>query len=153
MSRIDPAMEKAFYPEAKEATNPLTVEDCRHAVAEWIRIYWDKYGHGPSSADADHSALLFRLLSGKKALPVAPPTTFSYPNYTLGEGRPYEVFESHVTKDGTVVIDQSLWRQESDGTLVWPETGERYRWQSLGVLVKASPSQAADGGGDACLSR
>ena len=45
------------------------------------------------AADIDHSALLIRLLEGKKPLEKAPPKTFSYPNYQMIENGKYNPLE------------------------------------------------------------
>ena len=82
--------------------------DC---VSKWIRIA----GGLPSSADADHSSLLRRLLDDKSAFLYPPPKMYSYPCYELSEGKPVEVDACDVHSDmpspfpeGTVSIGQSI---------------------------------------------
>lgn len=103
------------------------------AFSRWLEIYAqhsEKAPIGEEAAfqiriDADHSALLFRLLSGKEPLPVPPPTYMSRPWHSLietGEGQPFEVWDvadyqalGDLWKDdfpgciGTLFIGQSPW--------------------------------------------
>lgn len=92
--------------------SPLDAFDIRFALskmAEWLRIKNDNQG----AADVDHSGLLYRLLSGKPALPKPPPTVMSQPCYPLGEGKkvPFEF----PTINGRVDISawSHVWKWES----------------------------------------
>lgn len=79
---------------------PLTEEQiafARRQVARWLRIkfHWEGSNFGTNGGDrwkdvpqvgalvpdADHSALLWRLLSGKEPLPEPPPLDHAYPVY------------------------------------------------------------------------
>lgn len=66
---------------------PEQVQWARHQVARWfsIRQLWEERpvptSFGQLAADADHSALLYRLLSGKGPLPEPPPLSHGYPDY------------------------------------------------------------------------
>lgn len=88
--------------------------DC---LFRWLQIR-EQYGYEfPQDycklrIDADHSALLDRLLQGKEPLPEPPPRAFSYPWYELienGFAYPYEVWEptNRLHDYPTLVIDQS----------------------------------------------
>lgn len=101
-------------------------------IEEWysIREQYQQEGEvtHPSRSDVGHSALLWRLLSGEKALQYPPPRSFSYPNYNAAEGyedKPMEVwftgkdrFSPLMNVDrllagditpGAVIIDQAAW--------------------------------------------
>jgi hypothetical protein len=97
-------------------------------MAEWMRICEDnKRGYGVP--DATHSALLYRLLNGKPALPKPPPRSFSYPNYSLGEGLPTEIIELG-EYDEKVCIDQCSeyrWVDKDKGLLIHIPTCDVYR--------------------------
>ncbi len=64
-----------------------------HACLEYVRVarregYTERLGCPdgvPTDIDAQHSALLPRLLSGKKPLPEPPPLRHSYPDYAAVE--------------------------------------------------------------------
>lgn len=53
----------------------------RMAVGRWIAIKERETGQKPTPADADHSALLFRLLRGREPFPEPPPLLNAYPAY------------------------------------------------------------------------
>ena len=110
----------------------LTREQMDFAVrcmSEWINLS----GSCPTSADVDHSSLLLRLLSGKKALDNAPPKRFSCPDYELGEGKPVGVREvSDIGFGGRerVCIDQYCgwrWLDKGNGLLTHLPDGGIYR--------------------------
>lgn len=74
----------------------MTDEESRRVVecvSQWMRIYHKNKGKYPNDMDADHSALLRRLLSGEKPLPNPPPLRYSYPDYKLAEGEEVHVGE------------------------------------------------------------
>jgi hypothetical protein len=101
----------------------------QRCVAEWMRICGEN-NRSCSPADATHSSLLARLLSGGKALPKPPPKSHSYPNYELGEGNPAEIMEIW-EKDNDVCIDQSLtwrWIDKEKGLLFHVPSEEKYRY-------------------------
>jgi hypothetical protein len=114
--------------ELRHAAEGLSREQIYFAtrcMSEWIRIRQDNgYGY-PTSADVDHSSLLFRLLSGKKALDKPPPTRFSYPDYALAEGEIVGISDLCISRsfsdaEYNVIIDQSLewkWIDEGKGIL------------------------------------
>jgi hypothetical protein len=127
----------------QEESPQLTDRQINFAVrcaSQWIEIYRHKQDHGPTAADADHSSLLRRLLSGKPALPDPPPLRYSYPDYGLAEGEPTEVREvwdrdpardgDVIDECGGVVIDQGGdwdWADKAAGMLVHRPTGHTYR--------------------------
>ena len=98
-------------------------------IGEWYAIREQSgLDRDPTRADVDHSALLWRLLSGEKALRYPPPRSFSYPNYEAAEGnefKPMNVwFAGDIIGDNikceaaidpnepcpnTVIIDQATW--------------------------------------------
>ena len=91
----------------------ISIQDATKAFAEYIHILnQERYGH-PTEADVQHSALLQRLLSGKKPLPLPPPLAMSYPNYSLVENGRDTPFEVSSVKDSRgvqyVAINQSRW--------------------------------------------
>jgi hypothetical protein len=101
-----------------------------HKVGEWLDIA----GNTKSSADATHSALLQRLLSGKPALEKAPPCNMSYPWYELGEGNKIELdpeFNREVTVNGTKVhfgnTGPFQWVDQPNGIVVYPPSGEHFK--------------------------
>lgn len=59
--------------------------EARKAVGLWLELRQTDWPGAPTRADAEHSALLTRLLSGKKALPKPPPLAFAYPWYDIVE--------------------------------------------------------------------
>lgn len=79
-----------------EPLTPQQVEWSRYQVARWflVRQQWEKRdipsSFGQLAADADHSALLYRLLSGKEPLPEPPPLRYGYPDYAAAEAPPEE---------------------------------------------------------------
>ncbi len=101
-------------------------------VADWMRICEEnKRGYGVP--DVSHSALLHRLLSGKTALPVAPPKTCSYPNYSMGEGLKTEIHEiwEYPAFPGRVIVDQShdwQWIDKDKGLLLHISSQEKYKY-------------------------
>jgi len=99
-------------------------------VGEWLDIG----GNTRSSADATHSALLQRLLSGKPALEKAPPLNMSYPWYELGEGNKIELdpdSNKETTVNGTKVHFGNTgpfeWINQKEGIVVYPPSGEHFR--------------------------
>jgi hypothetical protein len=124
----------------------------QRAVSVWIDV---RTRHGYASpltpAEAGHSALLRRLLSGKEPLPAPPPRAFSYPNYGLIESGLDDRAEAwrperhQVLLDGdpdkVVVINQTQWTVEGeiDRSTLWvshPRAPGRWKltlggpWQS-----------------------
>jgi len=83
------------------------------------------------------SALFYRLLSGKPALPAPPPTSYSYPWYAVVEDDgPFAVAlgESMKTEHGTyIVINQCAWKVEAAN-----EAGATLL--ALDEALRASPS-------------
>jgi hypothetical protein len=94
----------------------MDIEQQVKAVSEWLRIC-EHYGRGTRDVDADHSALLRRLLSGKPALKAPPPKLYSYPCYPLGEGKKVEIRDLWQMDDKTWVIGQCVdWEQIEEKT-------------------------------------
>ena len=111
----------------------LTIQRAVDAVSRWIELR----GAPPSSADADHSSLLRRLLGGLPPFPFKPPRRFSYPDYRLAAGESVKVGEVSQPDEalfgkGVFIVDQArynLIEKQWNGTLVleWPEEpGSRY---------------------------
>lgn len=104
----------------------------QRCVRDWMDICEEnKRGYGPP--DVSHSALLHRLLSGKKALPVPPPKSFSYPNYSLGEGLKTEIHDIVEMDmfDPPTVIEQHRgwkWLDKEKGLLLHIESNEVYHF-------------------------
>ena len=103
-------------------------------VSKWLRILQDNEKGCPTSADADHSALLNRLLSGKKEFPKPPPLFFSYPAYSLEEGEAVVVLS--VTNHPAIgfCINQGRgWKpkttlnENNTGIVIYEPTGDIYR--------------------------
>jgi len=103
-----------------------------HYAIKRVGLWLDKIKSKPSSADADHSALLFRVLSGKDPLPKPPPCRMSRPWYELGEGNPIELhsdFDKIVEINGKVSVGNSgpfEWHNKKRNILVYPPTGELF---------------------------
>lgn len=116
------------------------------AVAEWLRVRaearGDKAGRllaASLEVNADHSALLERLLEGRQPLPEPPPRAYSYPWYSLiedGQGYAMEVWRRDdidaIVGMPSVVVEQSRWDLVSengaeDWTIRWPGTSYTYR--------------------------
>lgn len=112
----------------------LTYEQAGFAsrcIAKWMQICEEEQ-YSINIPDATHSALLMRLLMGGQPLDKPPPLSFSYPNYSLGEGKPTMVTEIREWKDhdpGKVFIDQcGDWEWvEKDKILRHTLTGDLYR--------------------------
>lgn len=107
-------------------------------VAEWVQIALQEnyqqahdggmHGQGAWAnipVEMAHSALLKRLISGKRPLELAPPRSYAYPWYTLyetGEGNACEVSvptQALGTHQRPIVIDQGVWdllEARDDGT-------------------------------------
>lgn len=128
---------------------PLTPEQIGFVmkqVGEWLDIRNGKNLH-TGFADACHSALLNRLLEGKKHLSKPPPRRFSYPSYELGEGLPVTIQEIHdrpatgyAQKDEwNVIIDQCgdwKWLHKDSG-LLQHRNGDTFKYDfSTKQLVK-----------------
>ena len=121
------------------------------AVSRWIRIAFEEQprseGQPPkaaSSEDAEHSALLRRLLAGHDALPEAPPRMMAHPGYDFAEGREIRCLSvrgygpggpaagahakawRELAAGDSVMIDESLWEvvDRDDEALIvrWPQT-------------------------------
>jgi hypothetical protein len=106
-------------------------------VSEWIRTREENGLGPPTSADADHSALLRRLFSGKPKLPKAPPLRFGYPDYKLGEGEQVMIHEI-ISHDDRVVIDQCnqwTWSSKADGLLCHIPTNDIYKLTTISDSV------------------
>jgi hypothetical protein len=118
---------KTFY-RLPQGLSREQVDACRRAVSAWIQIRNENEHGAPTSADADHSSLLWRLLSGKPPLPFAPPCRFSYPDYELAEGKPVCIHDVWHHPGGSVVIDQSPeWEPAGENLYRHLPTGEIYR--------------------------
>lgn len=100
-----------------QTRTPEEIAQLKRSVAQWIDLATAanlKRGMmgGVTSADAEHSALLERLLSGREALPQPPPRRYSYPWYDLidmGEGQAWEVGEYVLFPDKLVIDQGSQW--------------------------------------------
>ena len=113
------------------------------AFFQWLKIC---EAHGYDLGDrrflkvqADHSALLARLLEGKEPLHEPPPRAFGYPWYDLvetGEGDATEVFEA----EGMLVINQVPWiiLQRVEADCEWIVTYEYKVRKGIGVESKRS---------------
>lgn len=119
----------------------LTAEQVEFAIQQvcrWMNTCEDN-DRGSSSADASHSALLRRLLSGGTLLDEPPPKRFSYPAWELLEKDEVQIHEistssfrqilhkNKILYEGPVVtVDQSP-------EYVWEEEGKILRHVRLGV--------------------
>jgi len=111
---------------------PLTEEQIAfvtRAFSEWFAVLFDEQKVYPTNADVDHSALLHRLLEGKKPFPNPPPKRFSYPCYALAEGEKVEIGSFTEHDNGTIHIDQSdewRWYNKTTEQLTHVPTLDRY---------------------------
>ncbi len=120
------------------------IQFAKNAAGRWLE-HWVKQcrkDHGidrcPTYADAMHSALLRRLLSGKAPTGHVPPLAFAYPWHELEEGNACSILEHdgpwHVEDESRkIVICQSNyskddWDDEAKtGTLRCDHNGQLYR--------------------------
>ena len=110
----------------------MTPQEARGAVSRWLRIRAETgYAaqHPANSAEADHSALLGRLLEGKEPLAFAPPTAYAYPWYDLFD-RPFlewTMDEPWVNPHdpSEIVIAQGRWHVEETLSDGWRVSHER----------------------------
>ena len=108
-----------------------------HYAIKRVGLWLDTVRSVKSSADADHSALLYRVLSGKDPLPKPPPTKMSSPWYELGEGKKVEIdpeFDKiHSDVCGFTYVGNSgpfVWSDKEKGILEFPRSGDRFRiWE------------------------
>lgn len=110
----------------------VTHSKARSAFRQYLDTVRKELKQEPTLADIDHSALLGRLLRGHPVLPKPPPRSFSYPNYSLGEGKPTLIAEMrHYDRDGRpnmLIIDQcDDWDIVNDLEIRHLPTGEIYR--------------------------
>jgi len=119
---------------------PLTYEQVNFAqscVAKWMSIC-EEQQYAVNVPDASHSALLNRLLSGKKSLDKPPPLSFSYPNYWLAEGEEHwitEIRECDILGTTELIIDQCRdweWCDKPNGILRHKLTGDLYKYWEAG---------------------
>lgn len=118
----------------------------RIQVGTWLRVRRETSIPGmpiyaPSEADAHHSCLLWRLLSGKEPLPKAPPRSYSCPDYALGEGEavtvidsPFEFPSDDKVSGGKVCINQHSgykWIDKEKGILQH-ENGDYFKFTPIG---------------------
>lgn len=103
-------------------------------VSKWLRILEDNKKGCPTSADADHSALLNRLLSGKQEFKNPPPLFFGYPAYDLEEGNAVVVLSvSNHPAIGLCINQGRGWGIESTldstfhGIVIYEPTGDKYK--------------------------
>lgn len=94
------------------------VEEICRQVERWVRIGFEdntnrRQGHGPTSADVSHSALLRLLLSGEEPYPTPPPRMFSYPAYDFAAGERLRCFD--------VSAWSGLWSSDSHEQLDFPD--------------------------------
>ena len=120
------------YKNTKTPLAPEQVEIAVGCVSRWIKTCKEnnaKY----EPVDADHSALLRRLLSGKNLHEKAPPLRFSYPAWEMVEEEIIpimEFFEGSGVNPGKVVIDQH-------GEYVWEDKEKQIvRHERLGILYQ-----------------
>lgn len=130
--------DESVYSVQFASLSKIQIYFAKHKVGRWLDIG----GNTRTGPDADHSALLFRLLSGKEPLPKAPPKRMSYPWYELGEGEKIEldpefhkVIEYDWTKKPFVQVADSgpfEWHDKKNGILVYPPSGEHFRYWKEG---------------------
>jgi len=106
-----------------------SIPDLINLIAKWV----DVAGGVVSMADVHHSALLYRLLSGRPLLPDPPPKAYSYPWYKLAEGekcRAEQVYDVELEDISSVSVEQHLgWSWEDDTKSVLVYENVRYRWE------------------------
>jgi len=86
---------------------PLSAEQIEFAcrmMRQWLEVC-EENGRSLNASSIDHSSLLRRLLSGKKALPYPPPMRFGYPAWELVEAEEIEIQELIENEHG-IQIDQ-----------------------------------------------
>lgn len=122
------------------------------AISTWVDVA-EKWGTTIRGGigmmvDADHSALLHRILEGKKVHDVPPPVAFSYPNYALLDDGVWYVeavesdgFASMADGGIPILIDQSIWKGLERLPNGWIARyrmgrGDRKRWSKKYSIVK-----------------
>lgn len=133
-------LKKSGFTFYKNVTAPLTpdqIYSAIDAVSTWIETCKEnnrKY----EPVDADHSALLKRLLSGKKLHKNPPPLRFSYPAWELVEDQKIPIIEMHESFNldpGYVVVDQSP-------EYVWEDKEKQIiKHERLGILYQYSEEE------------
>ena len=101
------------------------------ATIRWCRLLSENGRGLPSDDDADHSALLRRLLEGKQPLQEPPPLANKYPWYALVDHGTDESSDVWDAGDGHLVINQSRWKIVERGDTWW-----RVRWQDQGPVYR-----------------
>jgi hypothetical protein len=112
-------------------------------LVEWLRVREQEGKPFPSDVsqfitELDHSALLERLVRGKRPLPTRPPLSFSYPWYELLEEGAADASDVTICNQQqndlygfpAMVINQGIWRivqKTGDNEyLVTYDNGKRY---------------------------
>lgn len=123
---------------------------------EYVRLLVSQYvylasGGKVTCADADHSALLARLLNGNKIFEKPPPLYCAYPCYALAEGLPFDLIEAPWDNDPSlgefpVVIGGHAhwrWKDRSAGILEH-KGGDLYRcwWEGKGWWLQRINGEA-----------
>lgn len=154
---------------------PLTTHQVQwalHQVARWLytRSQWEHHTAPPRAGlnpqvlsqigiDADHSGLLYRLLSGKDPLPHPPPTSFSRPDYARVEGKDFKHYPNgwrvnYEVGDSTIIFkhkrceecrnDEGYLRSWSKG----PDFRVRTRCTKCGKEIVETMNPQEEGKGD-----
>jgi len=120
-------------------------------VGQWLVVS----GHDTNGdAEASHSSLLWRLLSGEEPLPDPPPTYFRRPDYELAEGRP-TLCEISCHGDTLVVNQDGRWERLTVCLLRFKPSRQVYRaltaghdflpdgngWTRAAVLVRVNVNE------------
>lgn len=114
------------------------------ATLRWCQVL-SANGRGiPSADDAEHSALLRRLLAGKEPLPDPPPLADRYPWYALVDAGTDTATDVWDAGDGHLVIRQSRWKIIDRGETWW-----RVQWRGEGPVYRVEPTPQDTRGGTA----
>lgn len=108
------------------------------AAVRWCRILAENGRGWPTEDDAEHSALLRRLLAGKDALPEPPPLANRYPWYALVDNGTDTTTDVRDPGDGALVISGTRWKIVERGPGWW-----RVQWRDDGPVYRVEASATA----------
>ena len=114
--------------------NDADARKAQRTVSEWLRLC-EENGRGSRAVDSDHSALLYYMLKGNKPFVEPPPVMYSYPCYSLAEGKRTRVLDLRNCDWDTkkrVSVGQNpqwVWEDEDKFLLKYLPTGDLYQFE------------------------
>ena len=121
---------------------PLSAEQIEFAcrmMRQWLEICEDN-NRNLNAASIDHSSLLRRLLSGKKALSAPPPMRFGYPAWELVEAEEIEIQEITDDEQGLQVDHHGgySWIDKDKKLIQYDRLQLQYQYLERDVIPDAS---------------